>query len=208
MVGEDCAAANPLWTEHSATGGHGKTLTGATNPTGQASSRAADRFWKRLHRRVAEPDHADTSMELSDMSAWLNSRVQASRSKLGCRQCHDPSWQRACGAYHSTDPFDRILLAGAIKTIPAVSSRSALDKSWIAGDTAIESQQFRPDQILRTVSKSRKMFMDEPMPDRLALLSDRELSDALALNYCKSGLAHSPSIATLAPAAAASQALE
>ncbi len=64
-------------------------------------------------------------------------------------------------------PYDRILLTGAIKTIPAVLIEQ-LSKSGLLV-TAIESNS--GDQILRTVSKDKDVI-DEPMPDRLALLSE------------------------------------
>ncbi|MEL7113344.1 MAG: protein-L-isoaspartate(D-aspartate) O-methyltransferase [Pseudomonadota bacterium] len=70
-------------------------------------------------------------------------------------------------------PFDRILLMGAVKTIPAVLIEQ-LDKDGLLV-TPIESS--KGPQILRTVSKTRDVI-DEPMPDRLALLSD---SGALSL---------------------------
>ncbi|MEO1554657.1 MAG: protein-L-isoaspartate O-methyltransferase, partial [Pseudomonadota bacterium] len=64
-------------------------------------------------------------------------------------------------------PYDRIVLTGAIKTIPAVLM-DQLAKNGILV-TAIESSS--GDQMLRTISKD-KHVNDEPMPDRLALLSD------------------------------------
>ncbi|MCR9269697.1 MAG: protein-L-isoaspartate(D-aspartate) O-methyltransferase [Henriciella sp.] len=64
-------------------------------------------------------------------------------------------------------PFDRILMMGAVKTIPAVLIEQ-LDKDGLLV-TPIESS--KGPQILRTVSKTRQVI-DEPMPDRLALLSE------------------------------------
>lgn len=64
-------------------------------------------------------------------------------------------------------PFDRILLTGAIKTIPAVLI-DQLDKDGLLV-TPIETS--KGPQILRTVSKTKDVI-DEPMPDRLALMSE------------------------------------
>ena len=64
-------------------------------------------------------------------------------------------------------PFDRILLTGAIKTIPAVLIEQLAKNGLLV--TSIESST--GDQILRTVSKDKDVI-DEPMPDRLALLSE------------------------------------
>jgi protein-L-isoaspartate(D-aspartate) O-methyltransferase len=64
-------------------------------------------------------------------------------------------------------PYDRILLAGAVKTIPAVLIEQ-LSKSGLLV-TPIDSSS--GPQILRTVSKSKEV-VDEQMPDRLALLSE------------------------------------
>lgn len=70
-------------------------------------------------------------------------------------------------------PFDRILLAGAIKTIPVILIEQLAKDGLLV--TPIESS--KGPQILRTVSASRDV-LDEPMPDRLALLSE---SSALTL---------------------------
>lgn len=64
-------------------------------------------------------------------------------------------------------PFDRILLAGAVKTIPAVLMGELAKNGRLV--TPIESS--KGDQILRTVTFDRDVT-DEPMPDRLALLSE------------------------------------
>ena len=64
-------------------------------------------------------------------------------------------------------PYDRILLCGAVKTIPAVLI-DQLSKDGLLV-TPIESSS--GPQILRTVSKSKDVI-DEHMPDRLALLSE------------------------------------
>ncbi|MEP1142842.1 MAG: protein-L-isoaspartate(D-aspartate) O-methyltransferase [Henriciella sp.] len=64
-------------------------------------------------------------------------------------------------------PFERILLTGAIKTIPAILI-DQLDKDGLLV-TPIETS--KGPQILRTVSKTKDVI-DEPMPDRLALLSE------------------------------------
>ena len=64
-------------------------------------------------------------------------------------------------------PFDRILLTGAVKTIPAVLIEQ-LDKDGLLV-TPIETKS--GPQILRTVSKT-KQVIDEPMPDRVAVLSE------------------------------------
>lgn len=64
-------------------------------------------------------------------------------------------------------PFDRILLTGAIKTIPAILI-DQLDKDGLLV-TPIETS--KGPQILRTVSKTKDVI-DEPMPDRLALMSE------------------------------------
>lgn len=64
-------------------------------------------------------------------------------------------------------PYDRILLSGAIKTIPAILIEQ-LGKDGLLV-TPIESS--KGPQILRTVSKSKEV-LDEPMPDPLALLSE------------------------------------
>ncbi|MEM7328475.1 MAG: methyltransferase domain-containing protein [Pseudomonadota bacterium] len=63
-------------------------------------------------------------------------------------------------------PFDRILLAGAVKTIPAVLMGQLAKNGRLV--TPIESS--KGPQILRTVTHEREVN-DEPMPDRLALLS-------------------------------------
>ena len=70
-------------------------------------------------------------------------------------------------------PFDRILLAGAIKTIPAALIEQLSKDGLLV--TPIESS--KGPQILRTVTATKDV-MDEPMPDRLALLSE---STALTL---------------------------
>lgn len=64
-------------------------------------------------------------------------------------------------------PFDRILMTGAVKTIPAVLIEQ-LDKDGLLV-TPIETKS--GPQILRTVSKT-KQVIDEPMPDRFATLSE------------------------------------
>lgn len=64
-------------------------------------------------------------------------------------------------------PYDRILLTGAVKTIPAVLI-DQLSKNGLLV-TAVESNSGK--QVLRTLSKD-KAVNDEPMPDRLALLSE------------------------------------
>jgi protein-L-isoaspartate(D-aspartate) O-methyltransferase len=65
-------------------------------------------------------------------------------------------------------PFDRILLTGAVKTIPAILIEQLAKDGLLV--TPIESS--KGPQILRTVSATREVI-DEPMPDRLALLSER-----------------------------------
>ena len=65
-------------------------------------------------------------------------------------------------------PFDRILLTGAIKTIP-VALIDQLGKDGLLV-TPIDSS--KGEQILRTVSAARQVI-DEPMPDRLGPLSER-----------------------------------
>ncbi|MEO1323726.1 MAG: methyltransferase domain-containing protein [Pseudomonadota bacterium] len=65
-------------------------------------------------------------------------------------------------------PFDRILLAGAVKTIPAVlMGQLAKDGRLV---TPIEHSS--GPQILRSIRYDRYVF-DETMPDRLALLNDQ-----------------------------------
>ncbi|MEO1304823.1 MAG: protein-L-isoaspartate(D-aspartate) O-methyltransferase [Pseudomonadota bacterium] len=64
-------------------------------------------------------------------------------------------------------PYDRILLTGAVKTIPAVLIEQ-LDKDGLLV-TPIETKS--GPQILRTVSKT-KQVIDEHMPDRVAVLSE------------------------------------
>ncbi|MEO1660558.1 MAG: protein-L-isoaspartate O-methyltransferase [Pseudomonadota bacterium] len=64
-------------------------------------------------------------------------------------------------------PFDRILLTGAIKTIPAVLIEQLTKDGCLV--TPIETSD--GPQILRTVTASKAVH-DEPMPDRLALLSE------------------------------------
>lgn len=64
-------------------------------------------------------------------------------------------------------PFERILMMGAVKTIPAILIEQ-LDKDGLLV-TPIETS--KGPQILRTVSKTKDVI-DEPMPDRLALLSE------------------------------------
>lgn len=70
-------------------------------------------------------------------------------------------------------PYDRILLAGAIKTIPSVLVEQLAKDGLLV--TPIEHSN--GPQILRTVSDTKDV-LDEPMPDRLALLSE---SSALTL---------------------------
>ncbi len=64
-------------------------------------------------------------------------------------------------------PFDRILLTGAIKTIPAVLIEQLTKDGCLV--TPIETSD--GPQILRTVTASKDVH-DEPMPDQLALLSE------------------------------------
>ncbi len=64
-------------------------------------------------------------------------------------------------------PFDRILLTGAIKTIPAILIEQLTKDGCLV--TPIETSD--GPQILRTVTASKDVH-DEPMPDRLALLSE------------------------------------
>lgn len=64
-------------------------------------------------------------------------------------------------------PFDRILLTGAIKTIPAV----LIDQLGRDGLLVTPIETKKGPQILRTVSKTKDVI-DEPMPDRIALLSE------------------------------------
>ncbi|MEM9572309.1 MAG: methyltransferase domain-containing protein [Pseudomonadota bacterium] len=63
-------------------------------------------------------------------------------------------------------PFDRILLAGAVKTIPSVLMSQLSKQGRLV--TPIESKAGA--QLLRTVTEDRDVT-DEHMPDRLALLS-------------------------------------
>lgn len=63
-------------------------------------------------------------------------------------------------------PYDRILLTGAIKTIPAVLMEQLSKPGLLVA--AIESSS--GEQVLRTITKDKDVT-DEPMPDRLALLS-------------------------------------
>ena len=65
-------------------------------------------------------------------------------------------------------PFDRILLTGAVRTIPA----TLIDQLAKDGLLVTPIDSSKGDQILRTVSASRQVI-DEPMPDRLAVLSGR-----------------------------------
>lgn len=64
-------------------------------------------------------------------------------------------------------PFDRILLTGAVKTIPAV----LIDQLKKNGLLVTPIETSNGPQILRTVSASKDVH-DEPMPDRVALLSE------------------------------------
>jgi protein-L-isoaspartate(D-aspartate) O-methyltransferase len=64
-------------------------------------------------------------------------------------------------------PYDRILLAGAVKTIPAVLIEQLAKGGLLV--TPIETSS--GPQILRTVSKTKDVT-DEQMPDRLAMLSE------------------------------------
>lgn len=64
-------------------------------------------------------------------------------------------------------PFDRILLTGAVKTIPAVLMEQLTRDGMLV--TPIETR--KGPQLLRSVSASKDVI-DEPLPDRLALLSD------------------------------------
>lgn len=64
-------------------------------------------------------------------------------------------------------PYDRILLTGAIKTIPAI----LMDQLAKTGLLVTPIETSTGPQILRTVSKNKDVT-DEPMPDRIALLSE------------------------------------
>ena len=64
-------------------------------------------------------------------------------------------------------PYDRILLTGAVKPIPAVLIEQ-LDKD---GHLVTPIETKSGPQILRTVSKT-KQVIDEHMPDRVAVLSE------------------------------------
>ena len=64
-------------------------------------------------------------------------------------------------------PYDRILLTGAIKTIPAVLMDQLSKKGLLVA--AIESNSAA--QTLRTITKDQDVT-DEPMPERLATFSE------------------------------------
>lgn len=64
-------------------------------------------------------------------------------------------------------PFDRILLAGAVKTIPAILMEQLSKQGRLV--TPIEAKSGA--QLLRTVTFERDVI-DEHMPDRLAPLTD------------------------------------
>lgn len=66
-------------------------------------------------------------------------------------------------------PFDRILLTGAVKTIPLVLMEQLTKEGALV--TPIETS--KGGQILRTVHATREVT-DEQMPDRLALLVESE----------------------------------
>lgn len=65
-------------------------------------------------------------------------------------------------------PFDRILLAGAVKTIPSV----LMDQLAKDGRLVTPIAHSNGPQILRSIRYDRDVF-DEMMPDRLALLTDQ-----------------------------------
>lgn len=64
-------------------------------------------------------------------------------------------------------PFDRVLLTGAVKTIPAV----LMDQLAKDGRLVTPIETSKGPQILRTITHTRDVT-DEPMPDRVALLSE------------------------------------
>ncbi|MEM6653452.1 MAG: protein-L-isoaspartate O-methyltransferase, partial [Pseudomonadota bacterium] len=64
-------------------------------------------------------------------------------------------------------PFDRILLTGAVKTIPAVLIQQLAKEGVLV--TPIEPS--KGPQILRAVTKEHEVI-DEMMPNRLAILSE------------------------------------
>ncbi len=64
-------------------------------------------------------------------------------------------------------PYDRIVLTGAVKTIPSVLMEQLKKNGLLV--TPIETST--GPQILRTVTKDHDVT-DEPMPDRVALLSE------------------------------------
>ena len=98
-------------------------------------------------------------------------------------------------------PYDRILLAGAVKTIPAVLIEQ-LAKGRFAGN-AHRNELGAANPAHSQQVKRRHRRTDARSPGTAL---GRCLSAALRA-YCRSGLSHSPSIATLTPAEAASQAL-
>lgn len=95
--------------------------------------------------------------------------VEQSRTRLNELNVQNVSIKHGNGllGLQEHGPYDRILLTGAIKTIPAILI-DQLSKNGLLV-TAIESNS--GDQILRTVSKDKNVI-DEPMPDRLARLSE------------------------------------
>ena len=95
--------------------------------------------------------------------------VEQSRAKLAHLKVENVSIRHGNGllGLQEHGPYDRILLAGAVKTIPAVLIEQLAKDGLLV--TPIESST--GPQILRTVTKSKDVT-DEPMPDRMALLSE------------------------------------
>ncbi|MEM9376479.1 MAG: methyltransferase domain-containing protein [Pseudomonadota bacterium] len=95
--------------------------------------------------------------------------VEESRTRLNALKVENVSIRHGNGleGLFQHGPFDRILLTGAVKTIPAVLIQQLAKEGVLV--TPIEPS--KGPQILRAVTKEHDVI-DETMPNRLAILSE------------------------------------
>ncbi|MEM1147028.1 MAG: protein-L-isoaspartate(D-aspartate) O-methyltransferase [Pseudomonadota bacterium] len=95
--------------------------------------------------------------------------VEESRTRLNALKVENVSIRHGNGleGLSQHGPFDRILLTGAVKTIPAVLIQQLAKEGVLV--TPIEPS--KGPQILRAVTKEHEVI-DEMMPNRLAILSE------------------------------------
>ncbi|MEM9841481.1 MAG: protein-L-isoaspartate(D-aspartate) O-methyltransferase [Pseudomonadota bacterium] len=95
--------------------------------------------------------------------------VEESRARLDALKVENVSIRHGNGldGLSQHGPFDRILLTGAVKTIPAVLIQQLAKQGMLV--TPIEPS--KGPQILRAVTKEHDVI-DETMPNRLAILSE------------------------------------